>query len=99
MFTEKQLERDDKTRQEARAERAEQKQEMEHVRQEMEAKMEAKLEKARQEMQSKVGQVEEKLMSAAITGEQIASLGATLEALHAACRHGSRAAGDPVARV
>ena len=85
MFTEKQLERDDKTRQEARAERAEQKQEMEHVRQEMEAKMEAKLEKARQEMQSKVEQVEEKLTpAAAITGEQIASLGARLEALHGA---------------
>ena len=100
MFTEKQqlllLERDDKARQEARAERAEQKeemlrqqaeqkQEMERVRQEMEAKMEAKLEKARQEMQSKVEQVEEKLTPvAAITGEQIASLGARLEALHAA---------------
>ena len=47
--------------------------------------MEAKLEKARQEMQSKVEQVEEKLTpAAAITGEQIASLGARLEALHAA---------------
>ena len=47
--------------------------------------MEAKLEKARQEMQSKVEQVEEKLTPvAAITGEQIASLGARLEALHAA---------------
>ena len=29
------------------------------------------------------------MSAAAITGEQIASLGATLEALHAACRHGS----------
>ena len=47
--------------------------------------MEAKLEKARQEMQSKVEQVEEKLTPvAAITGEQIASLGARLEALHGA---------------
>ena len=71
MFTEKQqlllLERDDKARQEARAERAEQKLEME-------AKMEAM-----------VKQVEEKLTPvAAITREQIASLGARLEALHAA---------------
>ena len=65
------LERDDQSRLETETKLADAKQEQ---KQEMEAKMEAM-----------VKQVEEKLTpKAAITGEQIASLGARLEGMHAA---------------
>ena len=65
-------------KQEAQAERVEQKTEMLQQQAEQKQEMEAK-------MQTMVKQVEEKLTpAAAISAEQIASLGARLEALHAA---------------